>query len=89
MQWNDYQQSITAYDHAALLDLLKWIKRYSDDPTLSLGAESLPAVVRHAISRKKPVYLTPNQTTALVTDILACVSLDTWQEHDHPLSIDL
>ena len=89
MQWNDYQQSITAYDHAALLDLLKWIKRYSDDPTLSHGAESLPAVVRHAISRKKPVYLTQSQTTALVTDILACVSLDTWQDNQSELSIDL
>lgn len=89
MQWNDFEQTIAAYDRAALIDLLKWIKRYSDDPALSQGAESLPAVVRHAVNRKKPVYLTQNQTTALVADILACVSLDTWQDPNHSLSIDL
>ena len=88
-QWNDYQQTIAAYDRAALIDLLKWIKRYSDDPTLSHGAESLPAVVRHAVRHKKPVYLSQNQTTALVADILACVSLDTWQDNQSELSIDL
>jgi len=86
--WTDYHRSLVSYDKDQLVSLLKWIKRHSDDETLSAGANSLPATVRASIKKQTPVYLSDNQIKELVSSILTCVDLDSLQESREQLSVE-
>lgn len=80
--WTNYRRDIAGYTKAELVELLKWIKRHCDDPTLSSGAQSLVATVRASIKKRTPVYLSGKQMNELIDAILTQVEPDVWLEKE-------
>ncbi|MEZ4684173.1 MAG: hypothetical protein R2932_59180 [Caldilineaceae bacterium] len=82
VEWNNYQDYI---DHCAdhqLCSLLRWIKRYIDDPSASAGLQSLPAAIIAHIRKGTVAHLNGKQEQELIEAIMQFVTSDVWQRKE-------
>ena len=79
VEWNNYQDYIDHCSDYQLCALLRWIKRYSDDPTASAGLQSLPAAIIAHIRKGTTAHLSGKQEQELIEAIMQFVTPDPWQ----------
>lgn len=80
LDWDDYAEYVRTATEEQLHALLRWIKRYSDDPAAIANVNSLPAVVISHIRKGNAARLSGNQEQELIKAIMAYVASDPWQE---------
>jgi hypothetical protein len=83
--WDDYAEYIRTAGDDQLRALLRWIKRYNDDPNAAANVNSLPAVVISHIRKGNTARLSGNQEQELIELIMTYVTPDPWQNGDQAL----